>query len=598
MPKFFWINHSAKHHQVEVKQGYLVAAKAIEGGTKLEYRENLGKAVKDDVLFICYQRTICYIAIVTTDTATTYVDAGTEYWRVYAEFFKLKSPVDIVACASHLTAIKRDYLAPINKNGLPQQGAHVSEIDLDMASYLMAQAGIYIDSSGVHDISKGPNGRVHNIKGLMSGLTEQQVKETLNHLNKYEAWRYCYSHSTTYDLVYDGFRYPPKVVFGFSALHIIHRVLISDEFSGGLTSECFSILHQLGFYIEPKSTNVDRPMLFRRYSREDISQVFEPGSKFTRGSGRWGISGIIRLKNESDDLVFIVTIEKPHEGNPYGDYLTDDGVLSWQTQKRMAIDNELVERLIAHEPNTSNIHLFLREARDEDQRYIYLGLLAYSWHDETSSKPVHFQWRLVSNGVASNLRKQLNAEFLVPMVYTETHKPKIVIEDFNPDVFKIIEVAAPFGNTQEKKQRNVISKRRPIDWAASDERNRALGDMGEKLVMTYERKRLQECGRADLAAKVEHIAASDCAAGYDIKSFDQYGAEILIEVKTTKAGRDTPFFISANEVAVAARNNGKYWLYRVHCLDVKNKTCEVYTKNGSVSDIFELEPVSFKAKIK
>jgi hypothetical protein len=51
--------------------------------------------------------------------------------------------------------------------------------------------------------------------------------------------------------------------------------------------------------------------------------------------------------------------------------------------------------------------------------------------------------------------------------------------------------------------------------------------------------------------------------GYDIVSFDENGAELLLEVKTTNAGILMPFFITANELAVAERIGDAYRLYRV-----------------------------------
>lgn len=116
--------------------------------------------------------------------------------------------------------------------------------------------------------------------------------------------------------------------------------------------------------------------------------------------------------------------------------------------------------------------------------------------------------------------------------------------------------------------------------------------------MNFERDRLVRVGRPDLAAKVERVSLNDSSAGYDIKSFDEDGVEILIEVKTTKSDVYSPFYISQNEIKVASINHDNYYLYRVHSLDLKNNSCDIYIKNGSVEDIFDLEPVSYKAKVK
>ncbi|ENZ3704586.1 MAG: DUF3427 domain-containing protein [Serratia marcescens] len=590
--QFFWVNHNKERHVIEIRDGILIAG--IGGDSKLGYREMLGQVRKGDIVFACFDQKITDVGVVKSKEANIIDWKGSEHLEVKVNFEPLKKVVDIKDHVKHLVAIKRDYLSPINKNGVPQQGAYISKIDFDMASFLMSKANVYFDGNGFVDINKGPSGRVHDVKELMSELSSRDIKEAIRDFSQYEPWRYCYRHSTTYDLVYDGNRYPPKFIFGIAAKTIINRLLISDEFSGGEDSECFGILKSNGFYIEPKSKGNLKPILLNKYDREGICQLFEPGTKFTVGAGRWGISGIIKLKNETDDLVFIVTIEKPHAGNPYKDTLTDDGQLYWETQKQMSADDNFVQRLKAHDHNTSNIHLFLRY--QEESNYSYLGLLAYDSVVESSTNPVSFTWRLLSNQSAIKLKNSLKITLVSNFVKNEN-----TVDEFDVNVFKIRVVDFPNGENKTKsvKKSNKSTKvlQQP-DWAAADERNRTLGDQGEQLVMNYERERLVNLGRPDLAAKIERVSLRDCSAGYDIKSFDEDGIEILIEVKTTKSNACSPFYISQNEIKVASNNIGNYYLYRVHSLDLKNNSCDIYIKNGSVEEIFDLEPVNYRAKIK
>lgn len=590
--QFFWVNHNKERHVIEIRDGVLIAG--IGGDSKLGYREMLGQARKDDLVFACFDQKITHIGVVKSKEAKIIDWKGSEHFEVKVKFEQLKKVVDIKEHVKHLVTIKRGYLSPINKNGVPQQGAYISKIDFDMASFLMSKANIYFDGKGLVDISKGPSGRVHDVKKLMSELTPNAIKEAISDYSQYEPWRYCYRHSTTYDLVYDGNRYPPKFIFGIAAKSIINRLMISDEFSGGEDSECFEILTSNGFYIEPKSKGDLKPILLNKYDREGICQLFEPGSKFTVGAGRWGISGIIRLKNKTNDLVFIVTIEKPHAGNPYKDALTDEGQLHWETQKQISADSDFVQRLKSHDHNTSNIHLFLRY--EEKSNYSYLGLLAYDSVDENSTNPVRFTWRLLSSQSAFKLKKSLQ---IAPT--SNVLKNESFVDEFDVDAFKVRVVDFPNGESKSKsvKKNNKTTKMlQQPDWAAADERNRTLGDQGEQLVMNFERARLSGIGRADLAAKIERVSLNDCSAGYDIKSFDEDGVEILIEVKTTKSNVYSPFYISQNEIKVASINHGNYYLYRVHGFDLKSNTCDIYIKNGSVEEIFDLEPVSYRAKVK
>jgi len=89
---------------------------------------------------------------------------------------------------------------------------------------------------------------------------------------------------------------------------------------------------------------------------------------------------------------------------------------------------------------------------------------------------------------------------------------------------------------------------RKFDPSERDFRNRALGKAGEAMVIDFERARLAAVDRPDLARKVRWVSEEDGdGAGYDIHSFDPTGSDRLIEVKTTRGGRTTPFFLTRNE---------------------------------------------------
>lgn len=106
---------------------------------------------------------------------------------------------------------------------------------------------------------------------------------------------------------------------------------------------------------------------------------------------------------------------------------------------------------------------------------------------------------------------------------------------------------------------------RKFDPVERDMRNRGLGLAGELAVLEYERLRLGRCGRADLVASICHVSVEfGDGVGFDIASFDETGAERLIEVKTTKGNARTPFFMSRTERDVSAKVADRYHLYRVH----------------------------------
>lgn len=68
--------------------------------------------------------------------------------------------------------------------------------------------------------------------------------------------------------------------------------------------------------------------------------------------------------------------------------------------------------------------------------------------------------------------------------------------------------------------------------------------------MAREKQYLIEKGRRDLADKVLHNSVIEGdGAGFDIQSYFLDGKLKFIEVKTTTGNINTPFFITANELA-------------------------------------------------
>lgn len=133
---------------------------------------------------------------------------------------------------------------------------------------------------------------------------------------------------------------------------------------------------------------------------------------------------------------------------------------------------------------------------------------------------------------------------------------------------------------------------RQVDFAAVDERNRALGASGEEWIVGYEKLRLQDEGRPDLAEQVRWVSKHDGdGAGYDILSFETSGAERYIEVKTTNQGPNAPFLISRNEKEFSDDHPTSFHLYRLYRFSTNPK---VFILPGSLSDL-ELEAVSFRA---
>jgi 5-methylcytosine-specific restriction enzyme A len=85
---------------------------------------------------------------------------------------------------------------------------------------------------------------------LPNGITKEQL---IKAIRKIEAGiKHSFAESTTYDVFFEGKRYPPKAVVGIAAEDLIGRQLRPTDFTGGLKSKCFRILEKNEFTIITK----------------------------------------------------------------------------------------------------------------------------------------------------------------------------------------------------------------------------------------------------------------------------------------------------------------------------------------------------------
>jgi hypothetical protein len=125
----------------------------------------------------------------------------------------------------------------------------------------------------------------------------------------------------------------------------------------------------------------------------------------------------------------------------------------------------------------------------------------------------------------------------------------------------------PLGAERKARPKDLVRLVRKYDPAARDERNRILGKLGEEHVLNHEIARLIAAERMDLAKKVEWTSdVYGDGAGYDIRSFEPDGSERLIEVKATKGGPASDFFLTRTEREVSTERPDAWRLYRLHTL--------------------------------
>lgn len=138
------------------------------------------------------------------------------------------------------------------------------------------------------------------------------------------------------------------------------------------------------------------------------------------------------------------------------------------------------------------------------------------------------------------------------------------------------------------------------DYAEIEARNSSLGLAGELLVAEGEARLLHAAGRRKLASRVEHVAATQGdGLGFDVLSFDLDGRERHIEVKTSRYGAATPFFVTSNEVRTSEATPDSYWLYRLYDfpknMGTSRQKTSAYRLSGNLRSVLDLQPVSYRA---
>jgi hypothetical protein len=182
---------------------------------------------------------------------------------------------------------------------------------------------------------------------------------------------------------------------------------------------------------------------------------------------------------------------------------------------------------------------------------------------------------------------------LLDIAAADADRPTVAPEV--PDILAVLTDPPHFADEPARPSTGAPSAPRlTTNYIEREARNRSLGAAGEAFVLDYERARLIHAGREALAARIEHTSkVRGDHEGYDILSFDANGAERLIEVKTTKYGRETPFFATRNEVAVSERHAPRYHVYRLFSF---REAPRLYTLPGAISASCHLAAASYLAR--
>ncbi|WP_426332677.1 DUF3427 domain-containing protein [Paenibacillus silvae] len=321
---------------------------------------------------------------------------------------------------------------------------------------------------------------------------------------------------------------------------------------------------------------------YEKYSRKEVHDIFEPNTKFTPQTGKWGIRGIIPLNETPNDFVLFVTYGKKEAHHIFDEEININGLMNWQSQPKQKLSSRTVKELISHDHDKGNIYLLLR-TDSKDPKYIYMGKLAYVEHDLTKEEPVYFKWQILDWDLDKERASLLGIELVDEM-------SDLTIVHASPSK-ELTLVPPPPKKKRNKKSQNSF-KGRKVDFVQTNAKNKVVGDLGEKLVVQYEKEKLIEAGRPDLADDVEH--SSDLIGdglGYDIKSYTPDGEVKYIEVKATVGDIYTPYYLTLREVLFSQEKKESYYLYRIYNINDNPEFC-IY--HGDLTDQLELEPTQYK----
>jgi hypothetical protein len=140
---------------------------------------------------------------------------------------------------------------------------------------------------------------------------------------------------------------------------------------------------------------------------------------------------------------------------------------------------------------------------------------------------------------------------------------------------------------------DLIYLKNPIktNYLEREQQNSKLGELGEELVLEYEQWQLKKLGKESLAKQVTWVSKDNDRAGYDILSRNFDGSHKYIEVKTTKLGKETPFFFSKGELLFSQRSVDDYHLCRVFNF---SKDVKIFSKQGPLDMICHSEAIGFR----
>lgn len=173
---------------------------------------------------------------------------------------------------------------------------------------------------------------------MLFNITKEQILKAINEIDENPSLRIGRA-STTYDLVFQGKTYPPKLVVGIANRYANGKELRPDEFAGGENTETFELLKNNGFVINKKPI-------------EDLPKAIEEQITFLK---EWPLSRVEKMTleeytNNDRESSFTYWLEKKTEntGSIWGGSAYKFGIYKrLDTSKTISADNRKTDGVYA-----------------------------------------------------------------------------------------------------------------------------------------------------------------------------------------------------------------------------------------------------------
>ena len=116
----------------------------------------------------------------------------------------------------------------------------------------------------------------------------------------------------------------------------------------------------------------------------------------------------------------------------------------------------------------------------------------------------------------------------------------------------------------------------PLPTSRDIDRDKRVGDRGEELIYRQELERVRSLGYGAPEKLVIWTSRNEPGADHDIRSVDEDGEPLWIEVKST-TGTDGYFDWSSREFKKALHSGDSYELWRVYQADTRQPTAKLFS---------------------